>query len=57
VLVPIARSYTAAVYGGRNGRAMESDLNYFEKWLKLRYEGPERARAAFSLRSLIDRER
>ncbi|MEX2251231.1 MAG: transglutaminaseTgpA domain-containing protein [Acidimicrobiia bacterium] len=56
VLVPIARSYSAAIYGGRNGRATKSDLNYFEQWLKLRYEGPERARAAFSLRSLIDRE-
>jgi transglutaminase-like putative cysteine protease len=56
VLVPIARSYTAAVYGGRNGRATESDLRHFEQWLKLRYEGPERARAAFSLRSLVDRE-
>ena len=56
VLVPIARSYTAAVYGGRNGRATESDLRHFEQWLRLRYEGPERARAAFSLRSLIARE-
>jgi hypothetical protein len=54
VLVPIARSYTAAVYGGRNGRATESDLRHFEQWLKLRYEGPERARAAFRLRSLMD---
>jgi transglutaminase-like putative cysteine protease len=57
VLVPIARSYTAAVYGGRNGRATVADLRHFEKWLKLRYEGPERARAVFSLRSLIDRDR
>ena len=57
VLVPIARSYTAAIYGGRNGRATESDLRHFEQWLKLRYEGPERARAAFSLRSLFDRQR
>ncbi len=56
VLLPIARSYTAAVYGGRNGRATAADLSHFEHWLKLRYEGPERARAAFSLRSLIDRE-
>ncbi|HLF60330.1 MAG TPA: DUF3488 and transglutaminase-like domain-containing protein [Acidimicrobiia bacterium] len=56
VLVPIARSYTAAVYGGRNGRATEADLDHFEHWLRLRYEGPERVRAAFSLRSLIDRE-
>jgi transglutaminase-like putative cysteine protease len=56
VLVPIARSYTAAVYGGRNGKATESDLRHFEQWLKLRYEGGERARAAFSLRSLIDRQ-
>lgn len=55
-LVPIARSYTAAVYGGRNGRATEADLNHVERWLKIRYEGGERARAAFSLRSLIDRE-
>ncbi len=56
VLVPIARTYSAAVYGGRNGRATESDLNHFEQWLKLRYEGPERARAVFSFRSLVDRE-
>ncbi|MDP9496024.1 MAG: DUF3488 and transglutaminase-like domain-containing protein, partial [Actinomycetota bacterium] len=56
VLVPIARSYTAAIYGGRNGRATAADLRHFEQWVKLRYEGPERAWAAFSLRSLIDRE-
>lgn len=56
VLVPIARNYSAAVYGGRNGRATQSDLDHFEQWLKLRYEGPERARAVFSLRSLIDRQ-
>jgi hypothetical protein len=56
VLVPIAKSYSAAVYGGRNGRATESDLDHFESWLKLRFEGQERARAVFSLRSLIDRE-
>ena len=56
VLVPIARTYTAAIYGGRNGRATEADLHHFEQWLKLRYEGPERARAAFNLRSLVDRE-
>jgi hypothetical protein len=57
VLVPIARTYSAAVYGGRNGRATESDLDHFESWLKLRFEAQERARAVFSLRSLVDRER
>ena len=56
VLVPIARTYSAAVYGGRNGRATESDLHHFEQWLKLRYEVPERTRAVFSFRSLFDRK-
>jgi transglutaminase-like putative cysteine protease len=56
VLLPLATSYSAAVYGNRNGGADESDLATIENWIKLRFEAPERALAIFSPRSLIDRD-
>jgi hypothetical protein len=55
-LVPLAVSYSAAVYGNRNGHAEESDLANVETWIKLRYESGSRARAAFNPRSLLGRE-
>jgi len=54
VLVPLARSYSAAIYGGINGSASKDDLETVEAWLKHRYEGGRRTRAAFNLKSLID---
>jgi hypothetical protein len=55
-LLPLATSYSAAVYGDRNGHAHETDLVTIENWIKLRFEGPERALAAFNPRSLLDRD-
>jgi len=52
-LVPRASSYSAAVYGDRNGNARESDLATVEDWIKLRYEGGARTRAAFNPASLL----
>ncbi len=56
-LVSLATRYSAAVYGGRNGTANESDLEVAEDWIKRRYEGSQRARAIFNPRSLLDRDR
>ena len=53
-LVPIARSYSAAIYGGVNVTASQDDLNTVENWLKLRYEGGKRTRAALNPKSLFD---
>jgi hypothetical protein len=55
-LVPLASSYSAAVYGSRNGLGQVSDLTQVESWIKLRYEGGERTMAAFNPRSLLNRE-
>jgi hypothetical protein len=55
-LVPLATSYSAAVYGERQGHGRESDLRSIENWLKVRYQRPARARAAFNPRSLLKRD-
>ena len=55
-LVPLADSYSAAVYGGRSGMGVESDLLVVENWLRQRYESGKRTRAAFNPRSLFDRD-
>lgn len=54
-LLPLAYSYSAAVYGGRQGQAQESDLFSAEGWIETHYPGSERARAAMSLKSLLRR--
>jgi transglutaminase-like putative cysteine protease len=54
-LVPLATSYAAAVYGDRNGSGKESDLDVVDNWLRVRFDGGERAIALFNPRSLIDR--
>ena len=54
-LLPLAHSYSATVYGGRTGQAAETDLVDVEWWIDRTYEGMERTRAAFSLRSLLRR--
>ena len=55
-LVALADNYSAAVYGGRSGMGIESDLLVVEDWLRRRYEIGHRARAAFNPRSLFDRD-
>jgi transglutaminase-like putative cysteine protease len=55
-LVPLATSYSAAIYGDRNGGARESDLIAIESWIKLRFDGGVRTRAAFNPRSFLDRD-
>jgi transglutaminase-like putative cysteine protease len=55
-LIPLADHYSAAIYGGRSGMGIESDLLVAEDWLRRRYEGGQRARAAFNPRSLFDRD-
>ncbi len=54
-LVPLASSYSAAIYGNRNGSAKESDLETVESWIKLRFEGGVRTKAIFNPRSLLNR--
>lgn len=54
-LLPLAHSYSATVYGGRTGQATETDLVDVEWWIDRTYEGKQRTRAAFSLRSLVRR--
>ena len=52
-LVSLATTYSAAVYGDRNGRATEADLDVVEDWLRRRYESGQRFRAKFNPRSLF----
>jgi len=55
VLLPLASSYSSTIYGGRSGQAQESDLLGVEWWIGRTYDGPRRAMAALSLRSLLRR--
>ncbi len=54
-LVPLASSYSAAVYGGRNGHGSERDLESVENWIRMRFESGARARAAVNPKSLFKR--
>ena len=55
-LVPLASSYSAAIYGNRTGKGHVSDLTHAETWIDRNYESWDRARAAFNPRSLIGKE-
>ncbi len=55
-LVPLASSYSAAIYGNRNGHGEVSDMASVERWINHRFESGERAMAAFNPRSLLDRD-
>jgi transglutaminase-like putative cysteine protease len=55
-LVPLASSYSAAVYGNRTGQGHISDLTHVETWIERNYETWDRTLAAFNPRSLIDRD-
>lgn len=54
-LLSLAHSYSATVYGGHTGQAKETDLVDVEWWIDRTYEGRQRTRAAFSLRSVVRR--
>lgn len=56
-LLPLARSYSAAVYGGKEvGPAGEFHLGEAEGWLATGFDGLQRARAAVNPRSLMRRK-
>ena len=55
-LVPLASSYSAAIYGNRTGLGHVSDLTHAEVWIKQSFEGKDRALAAFNPRSLIPKD-
>jgi transglutaminase-like putative cysteine protease len=55
-LVPLASSYSAAIYGNRTGLGHVSDLTHAETWLERNYETWDRALAAFNPRSLVSKE-
>ena len=52
-LLPLAVSYGASIYGGREGTARESDLFGAELWIDNHYDAGRRARAAMSFSSLL----
>ena len=55
-LVPLASSYSATIYGNRQGLGHVSDLTHVETWIKRSFEGRDRALASLNPRSLIDRD-
>jgi transglutaminase-like putative cysteine protease len=54
-LVPLASSYSAAVYGNRQGQGHISDLTHVETWIRRSFEGRDRVLASLNPKSLIDR--
>ncbi len=56
-LVPVARAYGAAIYGGRANEGKVDDFLAVEHWIKLRYEGGRRMRARFNPSSLLRRRK
>jgi len=55
-LVPLASSYSATVYGDRQGLGHVSDLTHVETWIKRNFEGRDRALASLNPKSLVPRE-
>jgi len=55
-LVSLATNYSATIYGGRSGMGTARDLEVVEDWLRRRYEGGQRLRAAFSPKSLLNKD-
>lgn len=51
-LLPLALSYSASVYGAREGQAKESDLIAVEWWLERTFDGRRRIKAALNPKSL-----
>jgi hypothetical protein len=56
-LVPVARAYGAAIYGGRANEGKVDDFLAVEHWIKLRYESGRRMRARFNPSSLLQRRK
>jgi Asp-tRNA(Asn)/Glu-tRNA(Gln) amidotransferase A subunit family amidase len=54
-LVPLATAYGASVYGGHRHAGRIDDFLAVERWVKLKYEGGQRARASFNPTSLLRR--
>lgn len=54
-LLPLARAYSAAIYGGRSFEDALAHLEEAEHWIDRAYERPERTKAMFSARSLLRR--
>lgn len=52
-LMSLAVNYSATIYGDREGMGTPRDLEVVEGWLRRRYEGGQRFKAAFSPRSLL----
>jgi transglutaminase-like putative cysteine protease len=52
-LMSLAVNYSATIYGDRQGMGTPRDLEVVEDWLRRRYEGGQRFKAAFSPRSLL----
>ncbi len=52
-LIPLARSYAAAIYGGRAGEGTEAELLGAEWWLYRSYDRPDRIKAGLNPKSLL----
>jgi transglutaminase-like putative cysteine protease len=55
-LVPLASSYSATVYGNRQGLGHVSDLTHVETWIKRNFESRDRALASLNPKSLVARD-
>jgi transglutaminase-like putative cysteine protease len=55
-LVPLASSYSATIYGNRQGQGHVSDLTHVETWVKRNFEGRDRALASLNPKSLLPRD-
>ncbi|HWL49588.1 MAG TPA: DUF4129 domain-containing protein, partial [Acidimicrobiia bacterium] len=55
-LVPLASSYSATIYGNREGLGHVSDLTHVESWIKRNFEGRDRALASLNPKSLVPRD-
>jgi len=55
-LVPLASSYSATVYGDRQGLGHVSDLTHVETWIRRNFEGRDRALASLNPKSLVARD-
>ncbi|HJR93766.1 MAG TPA: DUF3488 and transglutaminase-like domain-containing protein [Acidimicrobiia bacterium] len=54
-LVPLARAYSAAVYGGQEVAGVIGHLHTAEDWIEMKFDRRQRLQATFSSRSLTRR--
>lgn len=52
-LMPLARGYARAVYGGKQTTLSQAEILELEWWLQNRYDGRRRALAALNPKSLL----